>query len=609
VSAKKRLLPSPLSLAAGSVYLFLYAPIVVLVLLSFNASRFSTIWRGFTWQWYQLAWRDAELIASLRASLIVGFTTTVLASVIGTAAAIALARHRVNLIRAAQGLVFLPIIIPEIVIGFATAGLFGALGLAFGLSTIIAAHVAFSISYVVFVVRAKLVNLDPSLEEAALDLGATLWQSFTRVTLPLIFPAVISAALLVFTLSLDDYVITSFVAGPGSATLPLKIYSMVKTGVTPEINAISTVLLAATILLVLVADRLASGKHSRWTMGALACGLAVLVAFAIGGQTHKAKGGELNVFIWSNYLPDKVIGEFERGYDARINIELYDSNEALLAKLHSGGASYDIIVPSDYMVTVLREQGLLQELNRDVLTNFSNLDPQFAGLPFDSPNQYSIPYMWGTTGIAYRKDKVALPIDSWAALWDSRYKDRIAMLDDVRETFGAALKLLGKSENNTDPGEVQEAAALLAAQKPLVKAYDSGGFDQMLLSGDAWIAQAYSGQIAKAIIENPAIGYVIPREGCTIFVDNLCIPRSALHKELAHEFINFVLEARTAADIANGTGYSSVNLAGRPLIRPELLSNEAGYPPREAIERCEFIKELGPAINLYDRLWTEIKSK
>ena len=556
-----------------------------------------------------IAWRDAELIAALRISLIVGFTSTVLATIIGTGAAVALARHRIKLQRFSEGLVFLPVIIPEIVIGFATAGLFGALGIAFGLSTIISAHVAFSISYVVFVVRAKLMNLDPSLEEAAVDLGATQWQSFRRVTLPLIFPAVVSAALLAFTLSLDDYVITSFVAGPGSATLPLKIYSMVKTGVTPEINAISTVLLAVTILLVLVSDRLASGKRSRGTMGAAACGLALLVVFAIGGHGSKAKGGELNVFIWSNYLPDSVTAEFVRRNEARINIELYDSNEALLAKLQSGGASYDIIVPSDYMVAVLREQGLLQELNRDLLTNFSNLDSQFVGLPFDSSNQYSVPYMWGTTGIAYRKDKVTGVIDSWAALWDSHYKDRIAMLDDVRETFGAALKLLGKSENSISSGEIQAAAALLAEQKPLVKAYDSGGFDQMLLSGDAWIAQAYSGQIAKAIAENPSIGYVIPKEGCTIFVDNLCIPRDAPHKELAHEFMNFVLEAKIAAEIANGTGYSSVNLSARPLIRPELLSNEAGYPPRDAIERCEFIRELGPAINLYDRLWTEIKSK
>jgi spermidine/putrescine transport system permease protein len=462
---------------------------------------------------------------------------------------------------------------------------------------------------VVFIVRAKLVTLDPSLEEAALDLGATRWQSFFRVTLPLILPAVTSAALLVFTLSIDDYVITSFVVGPGGATLPLKIYSMVKTGVTPEINAISTVLLSVTVVLVFVSERLSSGRTSRWTIGAAACGLAVLLVFAIGGQSQKPKGGELNVFIWSNYLPDSVISEFERRYDARLNIELYDSNEVLLARLQSGGASYDIIVPSDYMVTVLREQELLAELNRDLLTNVSNLDPQFVGLPFDPVNQYSLPYMWGTTGIAYRKDKIAESIDSWEALWDRRYRDRIAMLDDVRETFGAALKRLGKSLNSADQNEIQAAAALLMEQKPLVKAYDSGGFDQMLLSGDAWIAQAYSGQIAKAIAENSAVAYVIPKEGCTIFVDNLCVTRNSPNKELAHEFINFVLEPGIAADIANGTGYSSVNLAGHALIRPELLMNEAAYPPREAIERCEFIRELGSVVSVYDRLWTEIKSK
>jgi spermidine/putrescine transport system permease protein len=591
------------------VYLFLYAPIVVLVILSFNSSRFSTIWTGFTWRWYALAWQDGALISSLRISLIVAFTTTLLATVIGTAAAIALARYRIKFKRATEALIFLPVIIPEIVIGFATAGLFGLLGIAFGLSTIIAAHVAFSISYVVFIVRAKIVTLDPALEEAALDLGATRLQSFFQVTLPLILPAVTSAALLVFTLSLDDYVITSFVAGPGSATLPLKIYSMVKTGVTPEINAISTVLLIVTVVLVFVSERFSSGRQSRWTIGAAVSGLALLMVFAIGGQTHRAKGGELNVFIWSNYLPDSVIAEFERRYDAKLNVELYDSNEALLARLQSGGASYDIVVPSDYMVTVLREQGLLGELNRDRLTNISNVDPQFVGLPFDPSNQHSIPYLWGTTGIAYRKDKIEGSIESWDALWDPRYKDRIAMLDDVRETIGAALKRLGKSLNSVDETEIRAAAGLLIEQKPLVKAYDSGGFDQMLLSGDVWITQAYSGQIAKAIAENPAIAYVVPKEGCTIFVDNMCLTRNSPNKELAHEFMNFVLEPQIAADIANGTGYSSVNLAGRALIRADLLTNEAAYPQREAVERCEFIREIGPAVSIYDRLWTEIKSR
>jgi spermidine/putrescine transport system permease protein len=598
-----------LGLSTALVYAFLYAPIIVLVILSFNSSRFSTIWQGFTWRWYLLAWNDRELINSLRASLLVALLTTAISTAIGTAAALALARYRFRLRRAVEAIVFLPVIVPEIVIGFSTAGLFGLGGIAFGLSTIVAAHVAFSISYVVFIVRARVAGLHRSIEEAAMDLGATRWQTFLRVTLPMILPGVMSAALLVFTISLDDYVITSFVAGPGTSTLPLKIYSMVKTGVTPEINAISSVLLVATVLFVFVSERLSSGRMSRWSLAGGGVALALLLLFAAGGRGSVPRGGQLNIFIWSNYLPESVTEEFQQRYGARVNVELYDSNEALLAKLQSGGARFDIIVPSDYMVTVLREQGLLDQLDRDRLTNLSNLDPQFVNLPYDPLNEFSVAYMWGTTGIAYRRDKVPEGVESWSSLWDSRYKDRIAMLDDVRETFAAALKLMGRSLNSADPAEIKEAAQLLSRQKPLVKAYDSGGFDQLLLSGDAWIVQGYSGQIAKAMIDNPDIGYVIPKEGCTRFVDNLCVPRTAQNRELAHEFINFVLEARVAADIANGTGFSTANLAARGLIRPELVTNEAAYPPRESLERCEFITDVGAAISLYDRLWTEIKSK
>ena len=184
------------------------------------------------------------------------------------------------------------------------------------------------------------------------------------------------------------------------------------------------------------------------------------------------------------------------------------------------------------------------------------------------------------------------------------------MLDDVRETFGAALKLLGKSENSTDPIEIQAAAALLMEQKPLVKAYDSGGFDQMLLSGDAWIAQALQRADSEGNSRESADWIChIPKEGCTIFVDNICIYSEFAQQGMAHEFINFVLEARVAADIANGTGYSQSTSQARALIRPELLTNEAAYPSRDAIERCEFIREIGAAVSLYDRLWTEIKSR
>jgi spermidine/putrescine-binding protein len=384
---------------------------------------------------------------------------------------------------------------------------------------------------------------------------------------------------------------------------------MVKTGVTPEINAISSVLLLATILMVFLSERLARDRASRLAMASGAAALLLLVVFAFGGESARAKGGELNVFIWSNYLPDEVIAEFERRFEAKVNIELYDSNEAMLARLQAGGASYDIIVPSDYMVTVLREQGLLEEIDRDRLTNFSNLDPQFVGLEHDAENRFSVPYLWGTTGIGYRKDKIDGPVDSWSIMWDARYRDRITMLDDVREAMGAALKREGKSLNTTDESEIAEAARLLAEQKPLVKAYDSGGFDQLLLAGDAWIVQGYSGQIAKAMAEDANIGYAIPKEGCTLAVDNLCVPKGATHRELAIEFINFILEARIAAEISNGTGYATANLAARAYIKPELLNNEAAYPSKELLGGCESIKELGEAISVYDRFWTEIKSR
>jgi spermidine/putrescine transport system permease protein len=602
-------IPTMLGSFTSLVYLFLYAPIIVLVILSFNSSRFSTVWQGFSWRWYELAWRDQELVASLRMSLMIALATTVIATVMGTAAALALARYQFKFKQFAEALVYLPVIIPEIVIGFSAAGLFGLLGVSFGISTVVAAHVAFAISYVIFVVRARVSTFDPKLEEAAMDLGATPIQTFLRVTLPIILPGIISAALLVFTISLDDFVITSFVAGPGAATLPIKIYSMVKTGVTPEINAISTILLVATVLLVFVSENLSSRRPSRKALLTGALTIGMLFFFALGGQTHRAGGGELNVYIWSNYLPDSVIREFEEKYNARLNVELYDSNEALLAKLQSGGASFDIIVPSDYMVTVLKEQGLLGEINLERITNLSNLDPQFTGLPYDPLNQYSVAYMWGTTGIAYRRDKIAGPIDSWAALLDERYRDRIAMLDDVRETIGAMLKYQGRSLNSLEESEISEAARLLAKQKPLVKAYDSGGFDLLLMSGDVWIAQAYSGQIAKAMMENENIAYVVPKEGCTFFVDNLCIPRNATHKELAQEFINFVLETRVAAEIANGTGFSTPSRSARALIRPEYLTNEAAYPSRESLEKCELIRDVGQAVSIYDRLWTEIKSQ
>jgi spermidine/putrescine transport system permease protein len=590
-----------------TVYAFLYAPIAVLVAFSFNDSRLAAVWRGFTWRWYEMALSDRAVTQSLRMSLIIALATTIVATFIGTGASLAFRRRRVRFQVAYETLFYLPIIVPEIVIGFATVTFFGLIGFRLGMLTVVIAHVAFSLSYVFFVVRARLVALNPTLEEAAMDLGADEAQAFLKVTLPLLAPAIAAAALLVFTISLDDYVITSFVAGAGAATLPLRVYSMIKTGITPEVNAVSTILLLATVVLAAASFKLQQGRFTKSTIAVTAFVLAGITVFSFGGLSSAAPRSRLNLLIWSNYIAPGVVSGFERRYNAEVDIETYDSNEAMLAKLQAGVVAYDVIVPSDYMVRILIKQDLLLPLDRERLPGQVNLDASMLRLPFDPENAYSLPYAWTTTGIGYRKDKVAGSVDSWSAMWDPRYRDRIVMLDDVREAFMAALKLAGHSLNSTSEEEIRRARDLLIQQKPLVRSYDSGTFDQVLLSGDAWLSQGWSGQIAKAILENPNIAYAIPREGCTIAIDNLCIPRAAENPDLALRFIDYLMEPAIAAGNMNFIVYPIPNREALPLVRPELRTNAALFPSVEALKNCEYLSDLGPTTLLYDRYWTEIK--
>jgi spermidine/putrescine transport system permease protein len=592
----------------AAVFAYLYVPILVLVAFSFNTSRQMAVWSGFTWEWYARAWQNDAVIQSLRTSLLVAFLSTAIAVALGTPAALALGRHRFRGRGLVDGLFYLPVVVPEIVLGFASVVFFGLAGWRLGFASVVAAHVAFSISYVVFVVRARLALLDPRLEEAAMDLGAPPVEAFFRVTLPLLAPGLVSAALLVFTISLDDYVVTSFVAGRGGTTLPLQIYSMVRTGVTPEINAISTVLLAATFVLVFVAQRLQAERAGRGAIAVALAAVLALGAFAAGGSSRGEGRPELSVYIWSNYLTDEMVREFEERYNVRVRVELYDSNEALLAKLQTGVTSYDVVVPSDYMVGILAANGLLEELDRRELTNFQNVAPRFVGLPFDPENRYSVPYGWGTSGIGYRRDLLGRDATSWEDLWDPALRDRVGMLNDMRENFAAALKREGRSLNATDEGEIERAARALAEQKPLVRTYDSDTFQDNLLSGEVWITQAYSGQVALAIAEDPRIGYVVPKEGCTVFVDNMCIPKGAPNRDLALLFINYMLEGRVAAQFVESTGYATPNRAAAEFLPDEWRENPAVFPPDEVLDRCETIRDLGEVTEIYERFWTAIKS-
>ncbi len=574
--------PRALALWSAAVYLFLYAPLLVLALFSFNRGRLTASWEGFTLEWYRKLLDDRQVLQALRNSLTVGFAATALSTVIGAAAALAFHRWPFRRQGTLDALVTVPIVVPEIVLASSLLLLFAGLGLRLGFLTVILAHVAFCVSYVVVVVGARLAGFDRSLEEAAMDLGAGPFATFFKVTLPGIAPGVLAAALLCLALSIDDYVITSFVAGVGSTTLPVQIYSMVRSGVSPEINAVSTVLLVATSLLLL--------------------GAPFLLARPAGPAPR-----ELNLYTWSNYIYPETLRKFEARHGARVNVDLFDSVEGMLAKVQAGNAGYDVIVPTNYAVEILLRQGLLRPLDRSALPHLVNTDPRFLDMDFDPGNTHSIPYLWGTCGIAYRKSRVG-SVDSWSALWDPRYKGRILMVDDARETLGAALKWRGHSLNTSDPTALQAAARLLIEQRPLVRAYDSANYDDKLLAGDVWLAQGWSGQFAKAMAKDADLEYVLPKEGASFSVDNLAIPVSAPHPELAHAFLDFTMEAEIAAEICRTTYYSSPNRAGLAFLPEEMRKNPAIFPPDELRARAELIRELGDTTVLYDRLWTEVKT-
>jgi spermidine/putrescine-binding protein len=320
--------------------------------------------------------------------------------------------------------------------------------------------------------------------------------------------------------------------------------------------------------------------------------------------------GKLNIYTWSEYLPQEVIDEFQRRTGIAVTVDTYDSNETLMAKLASGVAGYDLVVPSDYIVQPLIHQQLIRPLDKSQLTNLVNLDPAFLNQRFDPGNQYSIPYLWGTTGLAYNKKIITDPVDSWDVLFDPKYSGRILMLDDMRECFAVALKKLGKSINETDPDVLRQAADLLKKQHALVRAYDSENYDKTLEGGDVVVAHGWNGQFAKVVSEQPdTFAYVLPREGGTIWMDNVCIPTAAQNPAAAYLFINYILEPGPAAKIVDGVSYASPNAAAKPLIDPKIVNDRDIYPTPDMLKGWEYLDDVGKTSRTLDELWTEIKAQ
>ena len=312
---------------------------------------------------------------------------------------------------------------------------------------------------------------------------------------------------------------------------------------------------------------------------------------------------ELNIYNWSDYIAENVVPDFEKEFGVKVTYDTYESNEEMVAKLQAGASGYDIVVPSNYIVQVMVATNLAATLNRKYIPNFVNLAPPFVNPVFDPGNEHAIPYQWGTTGFAYRKDKVSDPANSWGVFLDATYKGKMTQLDDMRDVIGSWLRYRGHSLNSTDPTELAGAKTDALAAKKNLKAYISAPVKGQLISGDVWIAQLWNGDTAQARAEQPAIEFHLPREGCTIWTDSLVITRTAPHKRAAHEFINYVLRPDVGAAISNFTGYGTPNQAA--LAKME---HPVPYPTAEEFQRLEYQKDLGEANTLWDRIWTEIKS-
>lgn len=347
---------------------------------------------------------------------------------------------------------------------------------------------------------------------------------------------------------------------------------------------------------------------------ALACLVASIALASVGCKKDAAVVAAepvVNVLVFDQYVPPEVLTDFKKETGLEVRLSNVASNEELLQKLVAGKgtADYDVVSASDYMVKRLADQGLLRKLDRAALANFGNLDPAFLGKSFDPKNEYSVPFFWGLTGIGYNKKTVGT-VDSWAALFDPKFGKQIQMLEDPREMLAAALRKAGKGVNERDPAALDQAKADLKKQFPLVKVYNTDTPYKNLAGDEVALAQGFNGEFAKVIAKRPdELAFVIPKEGGTLWIDNLLVPASARRPANAQRFIDYLLRHDVAAKLANFAAYGSPNKAARAQIDPARLKNEIIYPPADVLARCQVMEDLGAANKMADTLMEDVKGK
>jgi spermidine/putrescine-binding protein len=325
---------------------------------------------------------------------------------------------------------------------------------------------------------------------------------------------------------------------------------------------------------------------------------------------------ELNLYAWSEYVPQQLLDDFTEQHGIKVNYDTYSSNEEMLAKLQAGASGYDLVIPSDYMVVAMLKLGLLDPLDKGAIANFGNLDPQYLGQYYDPENTYTVPYMWGTTALAYHKTNVPFEPTSWADLWDPAFENKLVLLDDSREVPGMALQVLGFEKNSTNPDELEQAKQRLIELKPNILLFNSDDPETPLITGEAWAGLVYNGNAALGYAEDDAIAYICPTEGCGLWFDNLAMPKGAPHPDAAMAFINHVLEAEESVLITAEFPYSNPNKAALDFLKtsdPEAYAFYMDYaatnPSPEFLKGAVPVKDVAEATTLYDELWTDFKGE
>ena len=615
--------------------LFFYLPILYIIIFSFNDSRSLTKFGGFSLRWYEKMFADSTMMEAVLYTVIIAVIATVVATVVGTITAIGLSKSRKVVQKMVERINDLPVMNPDIVTAISLLMFFSVLTVKKGFGTLLIAHIMFCIPYVMLSVTPKLRSLDPNLIDAAMDLGATPFQALAKVIVPQIKPGIVSGALIAFTMSFDDFVISYFTTGNGVNNISILVYTMSKR-VNPSINALSTIVILLITLVLGVVNivpivrekREKDGKSSRAvSRKAMAAVAAVLVLAVVGGtvgaslsQQHKSaaaveKYGSnvLKLYLPGEYLGENVISDFEKQYGVRVIVENFDSNEMMYTKLMAGDR-YDVIIPSDYMIERLMNEDFLQPLDKSMIPNMENMSDAVLGMSYDPDNTYSIPYFWGSVGLVYNHENVdpaVIESEGWEVLRNTDYAGHIYIYDSERDSFMMAFKALGYSMNTEDPNEINDAYEwLLQMNNTMSPVYVTDEVIDGMMNGYKDIAVVYSGDAAVVLDENEDMSFYMPSQGTNIWCDAMVIPKNAENPKLANEFINYMLTYEAAFDNTETVGYTSPNaeVFEEMTSSEDLYADNAAYLPRSGYDKDEMFHDNQTLMRELSRLWIKVKA-